>query len=92
MRRVVPKLALAIPEWIFWIWLTIAVGPWKAAFVAVWIVVLLAIIYAFLTPERKDEICERLAYKAVNGYGLTLTAHERDDDDDDDEEEEKEKE
>ena len=76
MRRVAPKLALAIPEWMFWIWLTVAVGPTKAAFVAVWIVVLLAIIYAFLTSERKDELCERLAYKAVDGYGLTLTAHE----------------
>ena len=76
MRRVAPKLALAIPEWMFWIWLTVAVGPTKAAFVAVWIVVLLAIIYAFLTSERKDELCERLAYKAVDGYGLTIVAHE----------------
>ena len=76
MKRVVPKLALAIPEWMFWIWLTVAVGPTKAAFVAVWVVVLIAIIYAFLRAEVKDEICERLAYKAVNGYGLTLTAHE----------------
>ena len=86
MRRVAPKLALAIPEWMFWIWLTVAVGPAKAAFVAVWIVVLLAIIYAFLRPERKDELCERLAYKAVDGYGLTLTAHESEEEEEEEEE------